>query len=64
MTQPEKISRSRNCKHTRSIATRQLTLDQWVRFLVHQDSATDPLESQDAWGTGRNDQTPRGFYMR
>jgi hypothetical protein len=54
------LARSREYKSSRIIATCKLALDQLARFLVHQGSAADPLESQDAWGTGRNDLALRG----
>jgi len=59
-----KKSRSRKCKSTGSVATRPLVLDQLARFPVCQDSVIVPIESEDAWGTGRNDQAPTGCYMR
>ena len=54
------LSLFREFKNTRIIATRKLTTDQLARFLVFQDSAVDPLEYQNAWGTGRNDLALRG----
>ena len=59
-----KKSRSRECISTGSIATRPLDLDQSARFPVCQDSVIDPIENENAWGTGRNDQAPTGCYMR
>ena len=54
------ISRSREYKSIRIIATCKLALDQLARFLVRQGNAADPLENQGAWGTGRNDLALRG----
>ena len=61
MTQCEThLPRCREDKSTRIIATCKLTTDQWACFLLAGNNAADPLEDQDAWGTGRNDHAHRG----
>ncbi len=53
------ISHSRKQKH-KNYRHLQTDIDQLALFLVRQGCAADPLESPDAWGTGKNDHALRG----
>jgi hypothetical protein len=52
--------RSHERKSTRIIATCKLTLDQLADFRPCRKFPAEPLEDQDAWGTGRKDHVHMG----
>jgi len=54
---PPPHSRRQKHKNYRHLQT---DIDQLALLLVRQGCAADPLESPDAWGTGKNDHAFRG----